>query len=334
MRNFFKATGVDFDSMLINEPISINGWEVKTLTENGKEEWRRVTRIVKKPQAIRMEVVTSDHTLVCSPEHRILVKQSESTPYFEEVGILFKNESSFKVMTTEGWQSFEIFKGEDMIDIADVEIEGLHSYLSNGIVSHNTLYGDPTTTPYGQAMLYYSSVRIKLGAGSQIKQMVNGKEVVVGINVSAKTIKNKVSSPFRSVDFEIHFGEGIVEHEQIFDYLREWCENNKNEPAVLGNKKIVISGGGAWKSFVVSDVETGEIIKEVKFYKAEFGEKVLYNQEHREYIKALMDAAYIMKKKGHATFSGADLSNPDEAKEIKRLKTGKEEEEFVPLDSI
>jgi hypothetical protein len=47
-----------------------------------------------------------------------------------------------------------------------------------------------------------------------------------------------------------------------------------------------------------------------------------------------MDAAYIMKKKGHATFSGADLSNPDEAKEIKRLKTGKEEEEFVPLDSI
>ena len=57
------------------------------------------------------------------------------------------------------------------------------------------------------AIPFHSSVRIKLGAGSQI---LNKDKEPIGINVSAKTIKNKVSAPFRKCDFEIHFGKGIV----------------------------------------------------------------------------------------------------------------------------
>ena len=48
------------------------------------------------------------------------------------------------------------------------------------------MYGDPTTTPGGKAIPFHSSIRIKLGAGQPIK---NGDDVI-GINVSAKTIKN------------------------------------------------------------------------------------------------------------------------------------------------
>ena len=75
------------------------------------------------------------------------------------------------------------------------------------------MYGDPTTTPGGKAIPFHATTRIKLGAGQPIK---DGDDVI-GINVSAKTIKNKVAPPFRKVDFEIHFGVGIKEHEQIFD---------------------------------------------------------------------------------------------------------------------
>ena len=51
-----------------------------------------------------------------------------------------------------------------------------------------------TTTPGGKAIPFHASTRIKLGAGQQIK---DGDDVI-GIHVSAKTIKNKVAPPFRT----------------------------------------------------------------------------------------------------------------------------------------
>ena len=55
-----------------------------------------------------------------------------------------------------------------------------------------------TTTPGGKAIPFHATTRIKLGAGQQIK---DGDDVI-GIHVSAKTIKNKVAPPFRKINFE------------------------------------------------------------------------------------------------------------------------------------
>ena len=147
------------------------------------------------------------------------------------------------------------------------------------------MYGDPTTTPGGKAIPFHSSVRIKLGAGQPI---TNKDKEVIGINVSAKTIKNKVAPPFRTVNFEIHFGKGIKEHEQIFDLLR------KNGPEVSNGKVLEISGTGSWKSFTVVDEKTGELLVEKKFYKADFDE-VMTNPEYSGYIESLLEAALVRK---------------------------------------
>lgn len=141
------------------------------------------------------------------------------------------------------------------------------------------MYGDPTTTPGGKAIPFHSSIRIKLGAGQQIKS----GEDIIGIHVSAKTIKNKVAFPFRSCDFEIRFGRGIYEHEQMFDLLR------KDSPYQVGNVEINIEGTGQWKSFTVTEIETGKILEEKKFRKTEFNE-IINSPQYRDYILDALDA--------------------------------------------
>lgn len=147
------------------------------------------------------------------------------------------------------------------------------------------MYGDPTTTPGGKAIPFHSSVRIKLGAGQQI---TNKDKEVIGINVSAKTIKNKVAPPFRTVNFEIHFGVGIKEHEQMFDLLRK---HGKTE---WENKLIEMSGTGAWKKLTVFSQDTGEVLVEKKFYKADFGE-IVNDPEYGPYIEAMLEDALVRK---------------------------------------
>jgi len=147
------------------------------------------------------------------------------------------------------------------------------------------MYGDPTTTPGGKAIPFHSSVRIKLGAGQQI---TNKDKEVIGINVSAKTIKNKVAPPFRTVNFEIHFGVGIKEHEQMFDLLRK---HGKTE---TDTKIIEMSGAGAWKKLTVFSRDTGEVLVEKKFYKADFGD-IISDPEYSEYVEAMLNDALVRK---------------------------------------
>jgi len=135
------------------------------------------------------------------------------------------------------------------------------------------------------AIPFHSSVRIKLGAGSQI---LNKEKEPIGINVSAKTIKNKVSAPFRTCNFEIHFGKGIKEHEQMFDLLR------KHGPEEIENYHIEVSGTGAWKNLTVATLDTGEVIVDKKFYKADF-DQIVTHPEFGQYVDMLLERAMIRK---------------------------------------
>ena len=166
------------------------------------------------------------------------------------------------------------------------------------------MYGDPTTTPGGMAIPFHSSVRIKLGAGSQI---LNKDKEVVGINVSAKTVKNKVAAPFRKCLFEIHFGVGIKEHEQLFDLLRKHGEER------IGDDLVCVGGNGSWKEFSVTDANTGEVKITKKFYKADFGD-VMKDPQYSSYIDDLLERA--MTRKANTEEPDIDMESYEEVRAL------------------
>jgi recombination protein RecA len=166
------------------------------------------------------------------------------------------------------------------------------------------MFGDPTTTPGGKAIPFHSSVRIKLGAGQPIQDK---NKNVIGINVSAKTIKNKVAPPFRDCKFEIHFGVGIKEHEQVFDVLRKFGEAN-----IKGNL-VKVSGTSSWKVFSVADAKTGDVKISKKFYKSEFND-LLSNPEYSSYLDDLLELAMINET--HKESQQIDVESYEEVRAV------------------
>jgi len=207
---------------------------------------------------------------------------------------------------TIGLQARAISKGMRKITGVIGQTNTLFVILNQIRTKIGVMYGDPDTTPGGKAIPFHSSIRIKLGAGQQIK---DGDDVI-GIQVWAKTVKNKVAPPFRKVNFQIHFGKGIVEHEEMFDLLRKHGIAYDDDEA---KRSYLVSGVGGWKSIELFD-ENGTVIDSKKFRKTEFNE-IIEDDFWGPIVDIILKDAMV-KKMG--TSAGVDIDT-ESYEEMKAL---------------
>jgi hypothetical protein len=275
--------------MTIDQPIDVHGFEIRSWnTQSNSEEWCSIKRAVRKADVIPWHVsLSTGQILSVSPEHRFYAKTNDGQPHWVEAETLGLAEADFELFSRDGWVSATFEYGQSPIKILDIEVDETHTYFSNGVLSHNTMYGDPMVASGGLALPFHASVRISLTGGARIEDPKT-KELI-GINVNAYLIKNKVSVPFRKVSFQIHFGKGIVEYEELFDVLRSYCDEHRIEK---DGKLLSLSGVSQWKELNVSDASTGEVLINKKFYKSEFG-NIMRDVQFKTHVDNIIDAALV-----------------------------------------
>ena len=136
------------------------------------------------------------------------------------------------------------------------------------------VYGNPEVTPGGRALKFYSSVRIDVRKKEVIK---NGTDII-GSHTKVKVVKNKVAPPFREVEFDIMYGQGISRVGELLD---------------LAEKLDIVQKSGAWFSYNGTRIGQGR----------ENAKKFLQDnpdifEEITEHVKQNADKLYLKTAKG------------------------------------
>jgi recombination protein RecA len=108
----------------------------------------------------------------------------------------------------------------------DIEVEGSHNYFADGVMVHNS----PETTSGGKALKFYASIRLDV---RRIETLKDGTDAV-GNRTRAKVVKNKVSPPFKTAEFDILYGVGISREGSLID---------------LGVEQAIVRKAGAWYTY-------------------------------------------------------------------------------------
>jgi recombination protein RecA len=151
------------------------------------------------------------------------------------------------------------------------------------------MFGNPETTTGGNALKFYSTIRLDIRKIGMIKD----GESVTGHRTRVKVVKNKVAPPFREVEFDIMFGEGISREGDILD---------------LGVEENIVEKSGAWYSYKGDRIGQGR--ENTKAFLKEHAEIT------RELEEKILDKAGIVRKP-------EELKKPEEQPPKSKHKDGK-----------
>ena len=140
------------------------------------------------------------------------------------------------------------------------------------------MFGNPETTTGGNALKYYSSVRLDIRKGTAIKD----KENVIGNETKVKVVKNKVAPPFKTANFQILFNYGIAKNGELLD---------------LGVNAKLVQKTGAWFAYKGEKIGQGKT------------NAMKYLDEHPEVADELEQQIRVFYKQNSDYEDTAELGN-------------------------
>ena len=155
-------------------------------------------------------------------------------------------------------------------------------------------FGNPETTTGGNALKFYSSVRVDVRR--QAAPLKNKDGEAYGSLTKVKVVKNKVAPPFQKTEFEIIYGEGISKVSEIVDW---------------GTDFDILSKSGAWYSYGGTRLANGrDAMKALLHDNPEMAEEI-----EGKIKEAVKEGKVVVKKKGKKTATKDKAAEPDEDEE-------------------
>ena len=155
-------------------------------------------------------------------------------------------------------------------------------------------FGNPETTTGGNALKFYSSVRVDVRR--QAAPLKNKEGEAYGSLTKVKVVKNKVAPPFQRTEFEIIYGEGISKVSEIVDW---------------GTDFDILSKSGAWYSYGGTRLANGrDAMKALLHDNPEMAEEI-----EGKINEAVKEGKVVVKKKGKKTATKDKAAEPDEDEE-------------------
>lgn len=240
-------TEIDISSMDI---------QVETLNREGESCFKRINKFfIKQP----VERYYTDGKISVSFNHRFVVDGIEKFPH--------------------ELPEFKLVEGH--MNVADIEVDDLHTYLANGHLNHNTTTG-------GMAIPFAAGIRLRL---QEIGKLKDSEGTIIGTQVKATVVKNRFGPPRRSVVFNIHYESGIDNYGSWLTTLKEFG---------------FLKQSGSQYSYTYIDGDTGEEITK-KFQSKQWNKMLREDEVLRETIYQQIADAYIMKYKNQQELGIDDL---------------------------
>ena len=137
------------------------------------------------------------------------------------------------------------------------------------------MFGNPETTSGGNALKFYASVRLDIRRIGAIKD----KDEIVGNQTRVKVVKNKVAPPFRTVEFDIMYGEGISKNGEIIDLGVAAGIVEKSGSWFSYNEQRIGQGRENAKNFLKENIEIAQELEEKIKGNSVLVEEILMNPE-------------------------------------------------------